>query len=286
MPVIISGMVWTLGFVGAGRVATALGVYFHARGYPITGIYSRGFESAAALAQLVDAPALHVPPQADLVFLAVPDDALVEVAAQMEGLQATRAVVHVSGVHDLQVLDGLRGQVDVGSFHPLYPFRQGTRLNGTEGMLIGIEASADWLRTALIELAQEMGGRPVVLSAGKKALYHAAAAIASNYVVTLFDVSLQMMIQAGVPAETAREALYQLMQGNLNNLRVLPSERALTGPIARGDTATLKKHLDALAGLPEADVYRVLGARTVGLAPDLTPAQRHDLLKLFKHKDS
>lgn len=279
-------MAFTLGFVGAGRVATALAVYFHVRGYPITGIYSRRFESAAALAQQVDAAALHVPPQADIVFLAVPDDDLVEVAARMRALEATRAVVHVSGVHDLQVLNGLLSRVEVGSFHPLYPFRLGTRLDGTEGLLVGIEASAAWLETTLTELAQTLGGRPVVLSAGKKALYHAAAAVASNYLVTLFDVSLQMMIKAGVPLDTAQEALYQLMQGNLNNLRSLPPERALTGPIARGDAATLKKHLEALAGLPEKTLYRMLGTRTVELAPDLTPARRHDLLKLLNDKDS
>lgn len=276
----------TLAFIGAGRVASALAIRLHELHYVVTGVFSLRHDSAVRLAGQVGATAVETYPQADIVFLAVPDDVIAEVAAQLvlSDLQLTRAVVHLSGVHDLQALKMLH-TVEIGSFHPLFPFREGTRLKGVEGMLVGIEASQEWLRKALVEMAGALGGNPVVLHEGKKALYHTAAVMASNYLVTLFDVSWRLMTETGVPPMLAREALATLMQGNLDNLREVSPEQALTGPIARGDTATVQKHLVALSGRLEETLYRELGRGTVGLAPGLTPDQRRDLLKLLEIKD-
>lgn len=276
----------TLAFIGAGRVASALAIRLHELHYVVTGVFSLRRDSAFRLAGQVGAAATATYPQADIVFLAVPDDVIAEVVAQLalSDLQLTRAVIHLSGVHDLQVLSMLQ-TVEIGSFHPMFPFREGTRLTGAEGMLVGIEASQGWLRNTLVEMADALGGKPVVLHEGKKTLYHTAAVMASNYLVTLFDVSWRLMTETGVPPALAREALVTLMQGNLDNLREVSPEQALTGPIARGDTATVQKHLVALSGRLEETLYRELGRGTVGLAPGLTPDQRRDLLKLLEIKD-
>lgn len=282
----------TIGFIGAGRVATALAIRLHEMGYRITGVYSRTLESAEKLARLLANAGLQSSddyPQADILFLTVPDDEIAAVAETLAqqlanaGLQPDeniRAVVHCSGVYDSTILGVLHK--DAGSFHPLYPFREGTTLTGSEEMLIAIEASNLWLESALVEMAKAIGGQPVILKTGQKATYHTAAVIASNYLVTLFDVSLQLMTQAGVPQNIAQEALYQLMQGNLNNLRSLAPETALTGPIARGDVATLRKHLVALSGTPYEALYRELGRHTA----NLTTAHREAIVDLFTSKDS
>jgi predicted short-subunit dehydrogenase-like oxidoreductase (DUF2520 family) len=148
-------------------------------------------------------------------------------------------------------------------------------------MLIGIEAETPALAETLISLAQALGGRPALLKTGEKAKYHAAAVIASNYLVTLFALALDLLGRAGVPPDLAREALPPLMAGNLENLATLPPAQALTGPIARGDVETLQKHLTALADTPYGAVYRTLGQLTVALAPHLEDNTRQALLDLL-----
>lgn len=246
----------TLAFVGAGRLATALAVRFHELGYPITTIQARSSESAERLAAQVGAEVGL--PTADITFIAVPDDTIQTIATQLSG-----TLVHTSGVHSLDIF----GKHDlVGSFHPMYPFRDGTRLDGYEGMLIGIEASNDDLLAQLGALANALGGQPVHLQAGQKALYHAAAVMASNYLVTLFDTSQQMIELAGVSRQQSKTVLLNLMQGALNNLS--SEQPPLTGPISRGDAQTIQKHLMALAETPWLELYTLLGKHTVPLAPD------------------
>lgn len=253
--------------MGAGRLAQALAIRFYEVGYPIVGINSRTFSSAKSLADAVQSQVVD-DLAADIIFLTVPDDALAEAVSIFAGKKRTGAIVHTSGVHSLDVF----GQMPaVGSFHPLYPFRSGTRLNGQEQMLITIEASDDRLAAQLIEIAKALGGIPVRIKAGYKAQYHAAATIASNYLVTLFDISLNLMRDAGIPESVAQMALISLMQGNLDNLKTLLPPTALTGAIARGDAATIQKHLKALSGTPYESIYRELGSYTVKFAPQLSP---------------
>src|SRR5688572_7929128 len=105
------------GFIGAGRLGTALALRLHDLGYPITGIFSRS--NAESLARQVDAPILTTPPLADILFLTVPDGEITNVAAQLAETSYSGAVVHTSGVHSLDVLGGSSAKA-VGSFHPLY----------------------------------------------------------------------------------------------------------------------------------------------------------------------
>lgn len=271
-------MLPTLAFIGAGRIAAALAVRLHEVGYPIIGITSRRHESAQVLADRIGAKAAVTPFAADLIFIAVSDDALAEVVHRLAKEPPQGAVAHTSGVHSLEVLAALTPR-PVGSFHPMYPFREGTRLQGSEGMLVGIEATTPQLADQLFAIARAIGGQPVLLKTGEKVRYHAAAAIASNYLVTLFDASLTLMTQAGVPQADARRALLKLMQGNLDNLSQLSPAQALTGPIARGDQITIEQHLTALQNTPYAGLYRELGRLTVQIAPNLDPSKRAALLK-------
>ncbi len=273
----------SLGFIGAGRAASALAVRFYEIGYPISGIYSRTGESAQKLAALVHTDALTVFPKADILIIAVPDDAISYVAGQLVNAATvqSRAVIHLSGVHDSRLLQSLHTeQTQIGSLHPLYPFRENTHLNGTEEMFIAIEASNHWLEATLVHMATDIGGKPAILKSGQKATYHAAAVIASNYLVTLFAVSLRLMLQAGIPPELAQPALTQLMQGNLNNLSHLLPEQALTGPIVRGDVATIRQHLVALSTTPYEKLYRELGRLTAELAP----AHTTSVMNLFNEQ--
>jgi predicted short-subunit dehydrogenase-like oxidoreductase (DUF2520 family) len=257
-----------LAFIGVGRLGSALAARFGDLGHKVT-THSRKDGD--------------VYPDADIIFLTVPDDAIQSVAIKLAAQKPSGSVVHCSGVHGLEILSALKN-VALGGFHPLYPFREGARLHGNEGMLIGIEASDSHLQERLIFLGDDLGGVPVVLAAGKKVQYHAAASIASNYLVTLFDASLQLMTEAGVPIDDARSALLKLMQGNLDNLSALPPSQALTGPIARGDVATVEKHIAALRDGRFAELYRVMGLATVDVAVGLDADQRKGLREMLANE--
>nr|MDJ0974330.1 DUF2520 domain-containing protein [Planctomycetota bacterium] len=130
--------------------------------------------------------------------------------------------------------------------------------------LEGDEEAVDILRSTVIAL----GGRPITMGSQGKALYHAGAAAASNFLVTLIEYAVQLFFRAGVPRETALGALLPLIKGTVENLEAVGLPDALTGPIARGDVGTVKRHMKALESIPGDTVrlYRLLGWRTVDLA--------------------
>jgi predicted short-subunit dehydrogenase-like oxidoreductase (DUF2520 family) len=273
----------SVAFFGAGRLGKALAQRFYQLGYPIAGIASRTRDSASWLAERVGSQVVEGFPDADLIFLTVPDDVIREVAQKLAAHSPTGAVIHTSGVHSLEVLAAL---VDhpVGSFHPLYPFQHETTLTGNEHMLIALEASNEKLGQQLWDLARDLGGHPATIRLGYKMQYHAAAVMASNYLVTLFSIALMLMAEAGVPIEEARIALAQLMRGNLDNLEKLDPSEALTGPIARGDLVTVQSHVTALGSSHHdyANAYRLLGHLTTDLAPRLDEETRHQLHLIFR----
>jgi predicted short-subunit dehydrogenase-like oxidoreductase (DUF2520 family) len=274
----------SLGFIGAGRVGQALAKRFHQLGYPITGIYSRSPEKAGALGHFLGLPPSPDYPQADILFLTVPDSATGGVVARLAQTPPAGAVVHTSGIHSLEVLAPLPPARCAG-FHPLYPFRTGVDLRGDEGMLVAIESPDPALGQQLWALAEALGGQPARLNLGQKAAYHAAAVMASNYTVTLFEAAQQLMAQAGLPAELTGPALANLMAGSLENLRQAPPPQALTGPISRGDVGTVEKHLAALHEPLLRNAYCALGQLTVKLAYQVDAETQAQLRALLQAQD-
>jgi predicted short-subunit dehydrogenase-like oxidoreductase (DUF2520 family) len=126
-------------------------------------------------------------------------------------------------------------------------------------------------------IVSDLGGESFSIKADKKPLYHAAALMASGHVVALFDIAIEMLVNSGLTAERARELLLPLVESNTRNLTNLDPARALTGTFARGDFATVQRHLLALAtsGLKDAlTVYKLLGARSMVLAEKIRSHRR------------
>jgi predicted short-subunit dehydrogenase-like oxidoreductase (DUF2520 family) len=202
------------------------------------------------------------------VILAVPDDAIASVAADLAGEHSVRAdhtVLHLSGLLGRDALSLLlETGAALGSFHPLQtiadPVAAPERLLGAyaglEGDQRAIEAGED--------LARALGMVPVRLSAGGKAAYHAGAAIVANYTTALFAVAERLAREAGIPAETAARLYLPLLRGTAANLDSGPVA-ALTGPVRRGDVRTIRAHLAVLSGA-EARLYRLLGEEALRLA--------------------
>lgn len=266
-----------IGLIGAGRLAGSLAAGLCGASYRVVAVASARSESAHRLAAATGAESMS--PQAlveacDLIFLTVPDAAIAELACTLPW-RPEQAVVHCSGALGLEVLEpASRAGALPGCLHPLqsFPAREGdaTRFHG---ITCGIEAAGD-LGRALERMAVALGARVVRLEGVDRAAYHAAAVFVSNYVVALMAASERVWTQAGLPREAARAALAPLLAGAAQNIAAHPLAEALTGPVARGDLATVERHLAALGDSALGALYRALGiellALDLGHAPELS----------------
>ncbi len=262
-----------LGFIGAGTVGTALAVRLAEKGYPVVAVASRTLASAERLAVQVPGckavkTSQEVADATELVFITTPDDAIAAAVAEVNWHKG-QAVVHCSGAHSAAVLDEAKTKgASTGAFHPLQTFASVKyAIQNMPGSAFGIEGEEPLL-TALKELATALGGTPQVLRPEDKVLYHASAVIASNYLVTLMKIATDLWVEFGASREDAVKALMPLVRGTLNNIQNVGIPNCLTGPIARGDTGTVEKHLEALkAAVPSmVPVYSELGMNTVPIA--------------------
>lgn len=207
---------------------------------------------------------------AGTVIIATPDDAISSVAQRLASakLPSRPVVLHLSGLLDHQSLDALSGSsAGRGSLHPLMAVPD--PLRGPEllrGAWAAVEGNGPAAVDRASELARAVGMNPVLLSPGAKPAYHAAATIASNYTVTLYDMAVRTAIAAGIAPEAASMMYLPLVRRTVENLGNAAPAAALTGAIRRGDAESVRSHLAALGDGPEADCYRVLGLATLELA--------------------
>uniref|UniRef100_A0A831X8D8 DUF2520 domain-containing protein n=1 Tax=Thermorudis peleae TaxID=1382356 RepID=A0A831X8D8_9BACT len=264
---------WRVGLIGTGRLGSALAVALARRGEPVLVVFDRESERAGALARRIPgcsvaASAQDVVDSCDLVFLTVPDD-LIEATCSALRWRPGTAAVHCSGAHGLDVLEpARRAGAWIGGFHPVQTFA-GTEADAERlaGCVFGIEAGEP-LRAYLEELAYRLGGYPLAVEGSNRVLYHAAAVFASNAVVTLAAVAARIWQELRLPAEQATRGLAPLMRTTVENIERLGTAQALTGPVARGDVETVRRHVSALAGrFPELlGLYREITRQTVALA--------------------
>jgi predicted short-subunit dehydrogenase-like oxidoreductase (DUF2520 family) len=258
--------------VGAGAVGTALGRALARRGFAVR-FASRRVASAQRAARAAPGRAFREPAAAvegaELVFLTVPD---AEVAGLAGALARERAfargavVLHTSGYLEAEVLAPARiSGAHVGAMHPLQTFANPAAV-AWKGVRFTIEGDAPAVRRAR-SLARALGGVPVTLEPERKRLYHAAAAVTSNFTVVVFDLAVELFRRATGERE-AGAALLPLLRGTVANLERVGVPHALSGPIARGDLGVVRGHLEAIAReAPDAlEIYRALAHRAVRVA--------------------
>jgi predicted short-subunit dehydrogenase-like oxidoreductase (DUF2520 family) len=266
------GKMLKLGFIGAGTVGTALAVRLSGTGYPVVGVASRSQTSAQRLAQAVKGCRVFdsqgVADNAELVFITTPDDAIARVASQIKW-QPGQGVAHCSGADSTDILQpAKKSGAQVGAFHPLQTFASVKQaMENIPGSTFALEADEPLLKT-FKEMVTALGGHWVELKAGDKVLYHAAAVIACNYMVTLVKLAADLWQTFDVPPQKATQALLPLIKGTIHNIETVGIPQCLTGPIARGDVGTIRKHLDALeqAAPHLVATYRELGLQTIPIA--------------------
>ena len=182
---------------------------------------------------------------ADAALLCVPDDAIAEACAACAGLgeETPSLVGHVSGASTLDVLSpATAAGAATFSMHPLQTFPDGQA--AVAGMPCAVAGSSAGATGFATELAEALEMRPFEVPEESRAAYHAAASIASNLLVALEESAAELLSRAGV--DDARELLAPLVLQTAANWAERGAE-ALTGPIARGDAATVDRHLEAIS---------------------------------------
>lgn len=280
-----------IGFVGAGRVAAGLGLALSRRGYRVALVFSRSRSSAERLASLISGCAVAASAQAlvdacDLVFLTVPDDALADATAAI-GWRPGIAAVHCSGAVDLGVLaPAARSGASVGGFHPLQMFADPEiAVQGLARCAIAVEAGEP-LAARLLELAHALGARPLQVPAGGRAAYHAGAHYAGAFAAALLREAVRIWAAIGIPENDAVPALLGLLRGSTDAMEHNGLARAMAGSVSRGDTGTVRRHIEALRTLDPAfaDFYSRLALRTVPLALErgsITPEKAEELKRVL-----
>jgi predicted short-subunit dehydrogenase-like oxidoreductase (DUF2520 family) len=288
-----------VGIIGTGKVGAVLGAALRGAEHAIIGVSAVSDASRERAETLLPGvPVLDVQDiveRAELVLLAVPDDALgplVQGLAKLGAWQPGQLVAHTSGRFGVGILHPIRsvGAIPL-ALHPAMTFT-GMSLDLTRLLDCTFGVTAD---AAMLPIAQalvvEMGAEPVAIAEGDRTIYHAALAHASNHLVTLVAQASQLLRELGV--ETPERTLGPLLRATLENA-LASGESALTGPVARGDTGTVAAHAEALrehdggSGGDILDAYLAMAratARRAGSRGLLNPDQLEGIARALEGTD-
>lgn len=292
--------------VGPGRLGQALAIALRSAGYPILAFLARHPMDAKKAVRAVNKSAsksrtstqalgwdeLAKLPATNLVLIATPDDAIAEVAHRLAageiGKTRRRTVLHTSGALARDVLSPLADfGFHTGSLHPLVSVSEpGAGAKALRGAFYCLEGDKTALRVARLIVA-DLKGKSFSVAAENKALYHAAAVMASPHVTALFDIATELLVTCGLSRKAAQEVFVPLLNSTVNNLKISDPVQALTGTFARGDVATVRRHLVALSQKEMAEaleVYKLLGLHSVQMAEKngLDPELLEQIRKLLE----
>ncbi len=266
-----------IGFIGAGRLGTALAMAFERAGLSVRAGASARPQSAERLAARLRhceaVTAQQVADRCELVFVTTPDAAIEPTTASLRW-QARTAVVHCSGA--TEVASALAGphscSAAVGGFHPMQTFADpDAAARSLTGCTVTIEAADPALDALLTAIAARLGCPVNRLPTGMRARYHAAAGYGSQFINVLFAEAARVFASWGVAEGDTVRALLPMARGTLAAIEAAGIARGMPGPVSRGDTYTVGKHVIALAELGDPKIiesYRLMCARTVELALD------------------
>ena len=271
----------TVSVIGAGRLGTALALALASAGYCLEAVVARRLTRAQKAARLFTRRPLALSgaqlaklPETELILITTPDDVITliagRLAASQKDVRPGRTVLHTSGALSSEVLAPLAALgFHIGSLHPLVSVSDS--LSGATNLreaFYCLEGDRAALRVARA-VVRDLGGQSFSINSRNKALYHAAAVMASGHMIALFDMAAEMLARCGLDQNRARHVLMPLVASTVRNLLSSDPARALTGTFARGDLETVRRHLEALNANGFSDAlkaYKLLGRRSLELA--------------------
>lgn len=274
-----------IGIIGAGKVGTTLGAYLAKQQVAVAGYYSRTYESAVLAADFTKTKAYHdiaaLVDASDTLFITTPDGEIANVwdcIAEYE--LADKIICHFSGSLSSLVFSGIETAGAKGcSIHPMFAFSdrfESYKQFHTACLTMeGQEYAVSQMKT----LFETFGHKVLTVKAKDKLCYHAAAAFASNYMVGLFQTSINLLRKCGFSEEDSSSLLEPLVRNNVNAMLRNGTKEALTGPVERGDIQTVEKHLEVLQGTNAEQVYRSIGKELLTIAQAKNPDRDYTAMK-------
>ncbi len=275
-------------------MGVSLAVFLAKKGFEPAGFYSKTQDSARFAQKMVGrgkvvSRAEDCARAGDILFITTPDTLIEPVCRKLAdtgGFAPDTMVFHLSGALSSDILWAARDAgACVGSIHPLQaftPYEPG-RANPFENINMSVEGSP-----LAVDLGKKiisaLGARAFAIPTDAKTLYHASAVVASNYLVTLENFALNLLMETGLNEADAYGILEPLIQGTLANIKAKGCAGALTGPVARGDDQIVFRHLtDIDAKMPQfSSLYRLLGDHTLAVARKGAGLDKQAELKLSR----
>jgi len=290
----------TISIIGAGRVGQTIAKRLRKLGWRIGAVVTRSRRSAQAAARAIGSGTPHsaLTPEAfnaDVILLSVPDDGLEDVAQKLAKIggaaltkkSRTKIILHTSGALDHRVLAPLaRRGAATGSMHPMQTFsgRNAPRLDGAIFSIEGAPAA----RAAAQKIALSLGATPVIIKSHYKPAYHASGTVVAGHALALVESATQMLLKIGFTRRGASQALLPLIRQMLDNYESLGPRAAWTGPLSRGDYATISKHAKALRRFPREfqDAYRALALLSARVLSKKPAATKRKIASALGHRAS
>ncbi len=239
--------------LGAGKVGTSLNIALRSTGYGNVDIKGRQGEMASkAGADYLDELSDELLTRAELIFICVQDSKITDTVKELRRFNLSgKRIVHTSGASDSQILVSLRTKgAKTGSFHPIQTFpEKSLPLKIWNGIVCTYEGDEE-NRQMLSEMCSRFGARLLPVTPDQKTALHLAAVVSANYMIALFSWAENIISDAGINELPANEILGNIIEQVAANYKNQSAENILTGPLARGDSETIEKHLEYLKNYP------------------------------------
>ncbi|MCX6305660.1 MAG: DUF2520 domain-containing protein [Bacteroidetes bacterium] len=240
--------------IGAGRLATHLGVAFYKHGLNVVQVYNRTPERGIRLAEKIGAAFTdkirEIESTADLYILAVSDSTIEELAHKLQ--LDNKLVVHTSGTVEIDILAPI--SKNTGVFYPVQTFTNNRRVD-FRGIPLCIEANSAASEELLTELAKKLSQHVYSLASDKRRLLHLGAVFASNFTNFMYAVSEELLLSGEIPFNLLEPLIIQTVR-NINHGNLIQSQ---TGPAVRGDMKVLETHRALLSGHPDyLEIYNLI----------------------------
>lgn len=270
-----------LTIIGSGAIGDALATAVHRKLYNVGAIITKHRRSSDRLLSGLHSvyhgtDLSRLPAGTRVIIIAVADDEIGRVVDKMVSISGFHwrdvVVLHTSGALSSGIFAPLKKLgAACGSLHPLQSFPRPLAVNDRKKLFFDIWWGIEGDRKALRETKRIVSffrGRTIILKPEEKVLYHAACVVVSNYIVTLVSVAREIAGKAGVDGKIFIKAAEPLILTSIRNAMKVSPEKALTGPIERGDEKTIRRHIEEIRRLvPQfLDTYAALGSETVALA--------------------
>lgn len=263
-----------IGFIGAGRVGRALAEYMNQSTIRISGFYSKTVDSAGIAADSLGVKTYlsidELLADSTMVFITTPDSAIVHAVNNLtsSGLSLEgKWILHCSGALDAHILDPcLLLGAQVASLHPLQAFSGVDDVKRLKNTFFTIEMNKECSQERMKSLLELMGNPYRWITPDQKALYHGAAVVMSNYMVTLIEEGLTYLRTIGFDDEASIQMMMPLIQGTISNVAEKGTVDGLTGPLVRGDDGVITKHMTAITNELDGDakaMYQLLAKQTL-----------------------